>query len=158
MKLSTKARHAITAMMDLAINDSVRPVTLAEISQCQGISLSYLEQLFSKLRKSDLVVGVRGPGGGYKLARHPNEISVANIITAIDEIKPKLQKGQEPSVQEYKYVTQILWDKLSDRIYHFLDNITLEEFSKNPGLDISVQGALEHEEPPETMFSSRSAA
>ncbi|MBT8112379.1 MAG: Rrf2 family transcriptional regulator, partial [Gammaproteobacteria bacterium] len=85
MKLSTKARHAITAMMDLAINDNYKPVTLADISQCQGISLSYLEQLFAKLRKSGLVVGVRGPGGGYRLSRSPNEISVAQVLSSIDE-------------------------------------------------------------------------
>ena len=158
MKLSTKARHAITAMMDLAINDKVRPVTLAEISQCQGISLSYLEQLFAKLRKSNLVVGVRGPGGGYKLSRHPNEISVANIITAIDDIKLQSQEGLESSEQEEKYVTEVLWDKLSDKIYNFLSSITLEEFSKNPSLDVSAQGSLDQDEPRESMFSDRSAA
>lgn len=158
MKLSTKARHAITAMMDLALNDKVRPVTLAEISQCQGISLSYLEQLFSKLRKSDLVVGVRGPGGGYKLARHPSEISVANIIAAIDGLQPKQEEGLEPSSQQDKYVTQILWDKLSDKIYQFLDDITLQEFSEKPSLDIAVSGGLEQDDSPETIFSDRSAA
>lgn len=157
MKLSTKARHAITAMMDLAINDRVRPVTLAEISQCQGISLSYLEQLFAKLRKSDLVVGVRGPGGGYKLSRHPSEISVANIITAIDEFKPQVQKDPTSSAPEEKYVTHVLWEKLSDKIYDFLNSISLEEFSKKPSLDISVQGALDQETPP-TIYSNRSAA
>jgi Rrf2 family transcriptional regulator, iron-sulfur cluster assembly transcription factor len=71
MKLSTKGRYAVTAMMDLAIHDKIGPVTLADISQCQGISLSYLEQLFAKLRKQGLVEGVRGPGGGYRLARPP---------------------------------------------------------------------------------------
>jgi Rrf2 family iron-sulfur cluster assembly transcriptional regulator len=102
---------------------------------------------------------VRGPGGGYKLARHPSEISVANIITAIDEFKPKRPEEQASSAQEDKYVTKILWDKLSDKIYQFLNSITLEEFSKKPGLDISVQKALEDEEEhSETLFSSRSAA
>ena len=93
MKLSTKARHAITAMMDLSINDKYRPVTLADISQCQGISLSYLEQLFAKLRKGGLVVGVRGPGGGYRLARSPHAISVAQVISAIDETVQPPAKG-----------------------------------------------------------------
>ena len=100
MKLSTKARHAITAMMDLAINDNYKPVTLADISQCQGISLSYLEQLFAKLRKSDLVVGVRGPGGGYRLSRSPNEISVAQVISAIDEnVQPQEEHSELSTMQ-----------------------------------------------------------
>ena len=82
MKLSTKGRYGVTAMMDLAIHDNAGPVTLADISQCQGISLSYLEQLFSKLRKANLVEGVRGPGGGYRLSRPAEEINIAEIISA----------------------------------------------------------------------------
>ena len=137
MKLSTKARHAITAMMDLALNDKIRPITLAEISQSQGISLSYLEQLFAKLRKNGLVVGVRGPGGGYKLARMPSEITVAQIITAIDEYQPHTQLpevGSEPSLEK-KYVTHVMWDELSEKIYEFLNSITLAEFAErtHPG-------------------------
>lgn len=145
MKLSTKARHAITAMMDLALNDKIRPITLAEISQSQGISLSYLEQLFAKLRKSGLVVGVRGPGGGYKLARVPNQVTIAQIITAIDEYHPHAGSqeaathdqrqtevsGQlaEPSLEK-KYVTHVMWDELSEKIYEFLNSITLAEFAE----------------------------
>ena len=75
MRLSTKGRYAVTAMMDIALHQRVGPVTLADISQCQGISLSYLEQLFAKLRKGGLVEGVRGPGGGYRLARPADQIS-----------------------------------------------------------------------------------
>lgn len=135
MKLSTKARHAITAMMDLALNDKIRPITLAEISQSQGISLSYLEQLFAKLRKSGLVVGVRGPGGGYKLARNTNEITIAQIITAIDEYRPSVVtetgvESNDESSQEKKYVTHVMWDELSERIYAFLNSITLAEFAE----------------------------
>ena len=85
MKLSTKGRYAVTAMMDIALHEKVGPVTLADISQCQGISLSYLEQLFSKLRRNGLVKGVRGPGGGYRLAKPASEISVADIIDSVDE-------------------------------------------------------------------------
>jgi len=85
MRLSTKGRYAVTAMMDLAIYGSAGPVTLADISQCQDISLSYLEQLFAKLRKAKLVEGVRGPGGGYRLGRQASKISVAEIISAVDE-------------------------------------------------------------------------
>ncbi|MDW3094915.1 MAG: Rrf2 family transcriptional regulator [Gammaproteobacteria bacterium] len=133
MKLSTKARHAITAMMDLALNDKVRPVTLAEISQSQGISLSYLEQLFAKLRKSGLVIGVRGPGGGYKLSRVPSEISVAQIISSIDEYRPNTnqQVSAEPNLEK-KYVTHVLWEELSEKIYDFLNGITLAEFANRP--------------------------
>ncbi|HAS52295.1 MAG TPA: Fe-S cluster assembly transcriptional regulator IscR, partial [Gammaproteobacteria bacterium] len=85
MKLSTKGRYAVTAMMHLAIHDRNGPVTLAEISQCQGISLSYLEQLFSKLRRRGLVEGVRGPGGGYRLALIPDQVTIADIVSAVDE-------------------------------------------------------------------------
>ena len=158
MKLSTKARHAITAMMDLALNDNVRPVTLAEISQCQGISLSYLEQLFAKLRKSGLVVGVRGPGGGYKLSRSPSEISVAQIITAIDEYRPRHM--QEPSAEhslEKKYVTQVLWDQLSDKIYGFLNGITLKEFANRPE-QVESSDDVDQGGSGSQVFSDRSAA
>ena len=167
MKLSTKARHAITAMMDLALNDKTRPVTLAEISQCQGISLSYLEQLFAKLRKSGLVIGVRGPGGGYKLSRSPNEISVANIITAIDEYSPRqIPTGFDQQEQglEKKYVTQVMWDELSEKIYGFLNGITLEEFAKQPenytpSETSTTNTSIEQETPaPTDVYSNRSAA
>jgi len=85
MRLSTKGRYGVTAMMDLAIHDNAGPVTLADISQCQGISLSYLEQLFAKLRKHILVEGVRGSGGGYRLSRPADQIIVAEIISAVYE-------------------------------------------------------------------------
>ena len=84
MKLSTKGRYTVTAMLDLALNDGKNPVTLAEISQCQGISLSYLEQLFARLRKAGLVAGVRGPGGGYVLNKPYSEITIGDIVEAID--------------------------------------------------------------------------
>ncbi|MEM8843761.1 MAG: Rrf2 family transcriptional regulator [Pseudomonadota bacterium] len=159
MKLSTKARHAITAMMDLALNDRVRPVTLAEISQSQGISLSYLEQLFAKLRKGGLVVGVRGPGGGYKLSRLPSEISVAQIISAIDEYRPQVSSA-EPSVEpnlEKKYVTHVMWDELSHKIYAFLNGITLAEFANRT--ELTSGSSTTDESLQETaIFSNRSAA
>ena len=133
MKLSTKARHAITAMMDLSINDKYRPVTLADISQCQGISLSYLEQLFAKLRKGGLVVGVRGPGGGYRLARSPHAISVAHVISAIDETVQPPQEHSELSMQyDDRCLTHQIWDELSDKIYNYLNSVTLGEFTDRP--------------------------
>ena len=157
MKLSTKARHAITAMMDLAVNDRIRPVTLAEISKSQGISLSYLEQLFAKLRKSGLVVGVRGPGGGYKLSRAPGEISVAQIISSIDEYRPQVNvPGAEPTLEK-KYVTHVMWDELSNKIYSFLNGITLAEFASRT--DSSPQFGESEDSMEETaIFSDRSAA
>ena len=85
MRLTTKGRYAVTAMLDLGFHSRVKPVTLTEIATRQTISVSYLEQLFSRLRRADLVVGVRGPGGGYKLSREAVEISIAEIILAVDE-------------------------------------------------------------------------
>jgi Rrf2 family iron-sulfur cluster assembly transcriptional regulator len=160
MKLSTKARHAITAMMDLALNDKVRPVTLAEISQSQGISLSYLEQLFAKLRKSGLVIGVRGPGGGYKLSRAPGEVSVAQIISSIDEYRPQAiqQMSAEPSLEK-KYVTHVLWDELSEKIYNFLNGITLAEFANRPSmLDAGSEQNESVSNEGKDLYSDRSAA
>ena len=157
MKLSTKARHAITAMMDLAINDKYKPVTLADISQCQGISLSYLEQLFAKLRKSGLVVGVRGPGGGYRLARSPHEISVAQVISAIDESVQPQPEHTDLSIQfDDRCLTHIIWDELSDKIYKYLSGVTLGEFTDKPEYHALRQqsggGNRSH------MFPKRSAA
>ena len=107
MRLSTKGRYSVTAMLDLAIHDKAGPVTLADISQCQGISLSYLEQLFARLRKSGLVKGVRGPGGGYRLARPASEISIAEIICSVDEnvdaFKLDLHKETKKTHEEQNY-------------------------------------------------------
>ncbi|MGH8501183.1 MAG: Rrf2 family transcriptional regulator [Gammaproteobacteria bacterium] len=131
MKLSTKGRYAVTAMLNLAIHDQRNTVTLADISQCQGISLSYLEQLFAKLRKHRLVKGIRGPGGGYRLARPMHEISVAQIITAVDERTEGA--GERPAKPgSRRPVTQELWDELSERLYDFLDGITLAELADRP--------------------------
>ncbi len=157
MKLSTKARHAITAMMDLAINDNYKPVTLADISQCQGISLSYLEQLFAKLRKNGLVVGVRGPGGGYRLSRSPNEISVAQVISAIDENVQPQQENSELSVQfDDRCITHQIWDELSAKIYNYLDNVSLGEFTQKPEYQALRQQATGGNR--SHMFPKRTAA
>lgn len=133
MKLSTKGRYAVTAMMDLAIHDREGPVTLSDISSCQGISLSYLEQLFAKLRQTGLVEGVRGPGGGYRLGKPSHQISVADIIMAVDEnIDNTRCKGSKDCNKGEKCLTHHLWNDLSERLYDFLDGITLSEFIKNP--------------------------
>lgn len=129
MKLTSKGRYAVTAMLDVALQEHTGPVPLAEISERQGISLSYLEQLFSKLRKKELVSSVRGPGGGYRLGKERSEISVAMIIDAVNEsIDVRKCTGntgcKENGVQ---CLTHSLWEQLSDRISTFLDAITLEE-------------------------------
>jgi Rrf2 family iron-sulfur cluster assembly transcriptional regulator len=129
MRLSTKGRYAVTAMMDLAIHYGQGPVTLADISENQGISLSYLEQLFARLKKNDLVKGLRGPGGGYCLARGPDEISVADVITAIGEgIDATLCEGNEDCQDGEQCLTHELWSRLGQEIYDFLNGITLASF------------------------------
>jgi len=133
MRLSTKGRYAVTAMLDLAVHEKMDPVTLADISLCQGISLSYLEQLFAKLRKHGLVEGVRGPGGGYRLSRPSDQITVAQIITAVDEkVDAKRCGGKEDCQQGERCLTHELWDELSCRLYEFLDAITLSQFANRP--------------------------
>ncbi|MCK5902517.1 MAG: Rrf2 family transcriptional regulator [Cocleimonas sp.] len=133
MKLSTKGRYAVTAMMDLAIHDRDGPVTLADISHCQGISLSYLEQLFAKLRHAELVEGVRGPGGGYRLGKPSHQISVADIIIAVDEsIDNTKCRGRGDCHDGNQCLTHKLWTDLSDRLFEFLNGITLSEFITRP--------------------------
>lgn len=141
MKLSTKGRYSVTAMLDLAIHNEAGPVTLADISQCQGISLSYLEQLFSNLRKSGLVKGVRGPGGGYRLSRPASEISIAQIIRAVDENVDITNCGGKGDCMEGEQcLTHELWADLSDRLYKFLDGISLAQFVDRPGIhELSMQ-------------------
>jgi len=127
MKLSTKGRYAITAMMELALRHKQGPVTLADISVEQSISVSYLEQLFALLRKHGLVTGLRGPGGGYCLRRPASEISVADILRAVDEsVEAAAQTGPE-TVSETRGPSLVLWDQLSHQIYDYLDSISLAQ-------------------------------
>lgn len=129
MRLSTKARYAIIAMMQLALNDGRGPMTLAEISQAQGVSLSYLEQLFAKLRKYGLVKGVRGPGGGYRLARHAESISMAQIIDAIDDrTAAERQRMFAPYLKGRRGRANDMWTDFSERLYRFLEEVSLAEF------------------------------
>jgi Rrf2 family iron-sulfur cluster assembly transcriptional regulator len=128
MRLSTKSRYAVTAMLDLALNGSQGPVTLADISENQSISLSYLEQLFAALRAKGLVRGVRGPGGGYYLGREADTISIADIICAVDDwVEYSRTAAYRSNKDNQPLTTRSLWDDLSDRIYDFLDAITLSE-------------------------------
>ncbi len=147
MRLSTKGRYAVTAMMDLALHDQQGPVTLAEISQCQGISLSYLEQLFAKLRKHGLVEGVRGPGGGYRLARCPSAITVADIISAVDErLDATRCEGRGDCHEGRRCLTHDLWCDLSEQILGFLQGISLAQFVERPTvLEIARRQDSEHQ-------------
>ena len=128
MRLTTKGRFAVTALLDLALQRQTRPVTLAEISQRQQISLSYLEQLFAKLRARGLVDSVRGPGGGYCLAKDMGQVSVAEIILAVDEPIDSTQcNGKENCLNDKKCMTHDLWIKLNELIFDHLGAVTLKQ-------------------------------
>jgi Rrf2 family transcriptional regulator, iron-sulfur cluster assembly transcription factor len=133
MKLTTKGRYAVTAMLDLALRHDKGSVTLADIARRQGISLSYLEQLFAKLRRSGLVDSVRGPGGGYTLGRSPAQISVSHIIVAINEdIDATRCRGEKNCQGTEPCLTHQLWEDLSGRIDDFLKGITLADLVAKP--------------------------
>ena len=128
MKLTTKGRFAVTAMLDLAMRQNRGPVTLAAISEQQHISLSYLEQLFGKLRRAKLVSSVRGPGGGYNLAQGPQQITVADIVTAVDEPLDATQcGGKENCHDEKRCMTHDLWATLNEKMYDYLSSVTLAD-------------------------------
>ncbi|MDH2927409.1 Fe-S cluster assembly transcriptional regulator IscR [Lonepinella koalarum] len=138
MKLTSKGRYAVTAILDIALNGENNPVTLSDISERQSISLSYLEQLFAKLRRHGLVRSVRGPGGGYQLGLPTDKISIGMIITAVNEniaVTKCLGKGNCRDGQEC--LTHSLWEELSHRIESFLDQITLAEL-------VNKQSAKQH--------------
>jgi Rrf2 family iron-sulfur cluster assembly transcriptional regulator len=127
MRLTTKGRFAVTAMIDVAMHGGHGPVTLAAISERQKISLSYLEQLFGKLRRHGLVESVRGPGGGYHLARPANMVSVADVIVAVDEPIDATQcAGKENCHDDRRCMTHDLWASLNAHIFTFLQSVTLE--------------------------------
>ena len=128
MKLSTKGRYAVTAMFDVAIHQTHGPVSLSDISDRQGISLSYLEQLFGRMRRNGLVASTRGPGGGYNLARAANQIAIADIITSVDENVDATRCGGNADCQnQQRCLTHELWEELSSQIHVFLSGITLED-------------------------------
>jgi Rrf2 family iron-sulfur cluster assembly transcriptional regulator len=126
VKLTSKGRYAVTAMLDLAFHSQAGPVTLYQISLRQDISLSYLEQLFTRLRRRNLVSSTRGPGGGYSLGRAADEIAIAEIIAAVDEVVETTRCNGAGNCQEgQRCLTHELWDDLSQQIYRFLNDITL---------------------------------
>lgn len=154
MRLTTKGRYAVTAMLDLAIHQGSGPITLADIAQRQGISLSYLEQLFSRLRKRSLVSSVRGPGGGYSLARDAGEIYVAEVITAVDENVDTTRCGGAHNCQnDQRCLTHDLWHDLSSRIYDYLNGISLQELTNRNGVQ-EVAGRQDSGGKPEISLGS----
>ena len=135
MRLTTKGRYAVTAMLDLAIHHGKGPIALADIAQRQGISLSYLEQLFSRLRKQSLVASVRGPGGGYNLARRASDIHIAEVISAVDEnVDTTRCAGAHNCQDSGPCLTHDLWQDLSVRIYEYLDRISLQDLVDRKGV------------------------
>ena len=142
MRLTTKGRFAVTAMVDLALRQGGGPVTLSAISERQHISLSYLEQLFGKLRRHKLVSSVRGPGGGYNLAQPMREMSVADIILAVDEPLDATQcGGKENCIDgEKRCMTHDLWATLNTKMFEYLSSVTLQDLvdHQRGGKDTSV--------------------
>ncbi|MEM7377744.1 MAG: Rrf2 family transcriptional regulator [Pseudomonadota bacterium] len=134
MRLTTRGRYAVTAMFDLALQPASQPVALADIAGRQDISLSYLEQLFGRLRRAGLVESVRGPGGGYRLARETDAISVAEILRAVDELLDATHFGGHKNCQrEQRCPTHNLWQALTAQIEHFLNRVTLADLLVEPG-------------------------
>ncbi|ACR13653.1 Fe-S cluster assembly transcriptional regulator IscR [Teredinibacter turnerae] len=144
MRLTTKGRYAVTAMLDLALHAQRGPVSLADISKRQGISLSYLEQLFAKLRQNALVSSVRGPGGGYKLSREASELFVAQIVDAVNESIDATSCGGAGNCNQGDVcLTHYLWCDLSDQIHTFLSGISLQSLVDRHDVQ---QAALRQEE------------
>jgi len=153
MKLSSRSQYAITAMLELALHQSNRPVTLFDISQQQKISLSYLEQLFARLRKQSLVKGRRGPGGGYILARDPDDISIAEIITAVDDTPAETDQVSDDS----GISSDVLWHNLSSQIFNYLGEIKLSQFLQaQPAETVTHEGSSATQGwKPEVSYHSR---
>ena len=130
MKLTSKGRYAVTAILDLAFHSGTGPVSLSEISKRQNISLSYLEQLFTRLRKQQIVCSTRGPGGGYSLQRPADRIAVADVIAAVDEIVATGCAGEEDCDDGEQCLAHELWVELSQQIHDFLDGISIQDLMK----------------------------
>ena len=128
MRLSSKGQIAISGMIFLALNGKDRAMTAAEIAADQGISVSYVEQLFANLRESGLIEGVRGPGGGYRLSQDPKDITVADIVTSVDDRTYAMRENRLPNYGgNVRYMSQMMWSTLSRSIYQFLHGITLQD-------------------------------
>lgn len=150
MRLTTKGRYAVTAMLDLALHSTKGPVSLADISGRQEISLSYLEQLFAKLRQNELVCSVRGPGGGYKLKRPLEEVFVAQIIDAVNESVDTTNCGGAGNCQQGEVcLTHYLWTDLSQQIHQFLSGISLASLVERSDVQ-RVSARQDHRNPPKS--------
>ena len=150
MRLTTKGRYAVTAMLDLALHETAGPVALAEIAARQELSLSYLEQLFRRMRRRGLVQSTRGPGGGYRLGKPAAELAVADVIDAVDEsVDATRCKGLENCQGDQRCITHDLWQDLSAQIHDFLSGITLAQLVEKQGgknqsrksLDVEIHAA-----------------
>lgn len=148
MRLTTKGRYAVTAMLDLALHQEQAPIRLAGISDRQGISLSYLEQLFAQLRRQELVKSVRGPGGGYHLGREASSISVAEVIAAVNEDTDTTRCGGAGDCQEGEIcLTHHLWMDLSDQVREFLQSISLGDLVRRQDIrSVSLRQELRSRE------------
>ncbi len=145
MRLTTKGRYAVTAMLDLAIHAEGGPVSLNDISGRQGISLSYLEQLFARLRRCGLVSSIRGPGGGYQLSRDQDAINVAEIVDAVNESMDATRCQKQGNCQEgLECLTHHLWLDLSDQIHDFLSDITLKQLIERREVQQTAKRQDEH--------------
>ncbi len=151
MRLTTKGRFAVTAMLDLALHGAKGPVTLSGISERQKISLSYLEQLFGKLRRRELVESVRGPGGGYHLARDASRVSVADIVRAVEEPIDSTQcAGRENCLDNQRCMTHDLWEELNSTVYGFLSGVSLAQLvekQRNASISVVRAPAKSHSSP-----------
>ncbi|MEJ7808146.1 MAG: Fe-S cluster assembly transcriptional regulator IscR [Telluria sp.] len=153
MRLTTKGRFAVTAMIDLALRQGKGPVTLAGISQRQAISLSYLEQLFGKLRRHEIVESIRGPGGGYTLARRADKVTVADIIIAVDEPLDATQCGGKENCHGsdaatgVRCMTHELWATLNEKMVDYLDSVSLQDLVDQQKNKHSEQVVVVHRSP-----------
>lgn len=160
MRLTTKGRYAVTAMLDLALHEGKGPISLADISERQGISLSYLEQLFAKLRRNELVHSVRGPGGGYQLKRERGEINVAEVIDAVNESVDATGCRSTGNCQSGEVcLTHHLWCDLSDQIHGFLSDISLADLVlRNDVQEVAERQGQRGRTQPEQLIASSVAS
>lgn len=159
MRLTTKGRFAVTAMIDLALRQEQGPVTLAGISQRQRISLSYLEQLFGKLRRHEIVESVRGPGGGYNLARRAQDVTVADIIIAVDEPLDATQCGGKGACEGSEQpdghcMTHELWSTLNQKMVEYLDSVSLQDLVDQQRAREGTPAVLRDKRKPEPVAAS----
>ena len=148
MRLTTKGRFAVTAMIDLALRQHTGPVTLAGIADRQRISLSYLEQLFGKLRRNHLVASVRGPGGGYCLAKPMTQVSVADIIQAVDETLDATQCGGKGDCHDdHPCMTHNLWTSLNHKMFDYLRSVSLQDLVDQQKNNAACIAAISEEAP-----------